>query len=176
MQLKGHDEEGSTLIIAMMVMLILATLSLAVLTRTLSTMASIRHGQDYDAALAAADAGVADALYKIDQNAPGTWIATGSSGSGTYDYKAIKKSDLEYEIRSIGGVGSSKHGVRAKATRTAKYPFALFSNQDLTFNGNSTLNIYSYLILGGPNTGQAHVGSNGKIFVHSGKGAGDAQH
>ena len=70
-----RDEEGATLIVAMMVMLILATLSLAVLGRTLSSMSFIRHGQDYDAALAAADAGLSDALYKIDQSAPATWTA-----------------------------------------------------------------------------------------------------
>jgi hypothetical protein len=172
-----RTEDGATLIIAMMVMLILATLSLAVLSRTLSSMAFIRNGQDYDAALAAADAGLSDALYKIDQNAPATWTSpVTTAGSGTYQYKAIKKSDTEYEVRSIGEVGGSKHGVRAKVTRTAKYPYVLFSKQDLTFNGNSTLNLYSFLVLGGPTTGQAHVGSNGKIIVNSGKGAGDSQH
>jgi hypothetical protein len=171
-----RDEEGSTLVIAMMVMMILATLSTAVLARTLSSLKAIRHGQDYDAALAAADAGLSDALYKIDQTAPATWTATGTAGVGRYDYKAIKRSETEYEIRSIGSVDQSKHGVRAKVTRTAKYPFVLFSNQDLTFDGNSTFNVYSYLILGGPSTGQANVGSNGKIVVNSGKGAGDAQH
>ncbi len=160
----------------MMIMFILATLSLAVLSRTLSSMAFIRNGQDFDAALAGADAGLSDALYRIDQNAPATWTATGVAGSANYTYKAIKKSETEYEVRSIGEIGKSKHGIRAKVTRTAKYPFVLFSNQDLTFNGNSTLNLYSYAILGGPATGQANVGSNGKIVVNSGKGAGDAQH
>jgi len=172
-----RDEEGATLIVAMMVMLILATLSLAVLGRTLSSMAFIRNGQDYDAALAAADAGLSDALYKIDQSAPATWTTGKELAPGKrYDYKAIKESETEYEIRSIGTVGTSKHGIRARVTRSAKYPYVLFSNQDLTFNGNSTLNIYSILNVGGPTTGQAHVGSNGKIVVHSGKGAGDSQH
>ena len=168
-------EDGATLIVAMMVMLILATLSLAVLSRTLSSMAFIRHGQDYDAALAAADAGLSDALYKIDQTAPATWTSTGASGSGTFTYKAIKKSDTEYEIRSIGEVGGSKHGVRAKVTRSAKYPFVLFSNQDMTLNGNTTLDIFT-IRLGVPVSGDSNLGSNGKIIVNSGAGAGDAQH
>lgn len=172
----GRADDGSTLIIAMMVMLILSTLSLAVLSRTLSSMKFIRSGQDYDAALAVADAGVSDALYKIDQSAPATWLGSGNAGSGSYQYKAIKKSETEYEIRSIGTVGTSKHGVRAKVTRSAKYPYVLFSKQDLTFNGNSSLNLYSFLLLGGPKTGQGNVGSNGKIIVNSGKGAGDSQH
>ena len=169
-------DDGSTLIIAMMVMLILSTLSLAVLSRTLTSMAFIRDGQDYDAALAAADAGVSDALYRIDQSAPATWSTSGTRGGGSYQYKAIKHSDTEYEIRSVGTVGSSKHGVRTKVTRSAKYPYALFSQQDMLFNGNTTLDIYGLLTIGGPQTGDANVGSNGKIIVNSGQGAGTAQH
>ena len=69
-------EDGGTLIMAVLVMLILSTLSLAALTRTLSSLQSIRHGQDYDAALAAADAGLSDALYAIDQSAPETFART----------------------------------------------------------------------------------------------------
>lgn len=170
-----RNDDGATLIVAMMVLIILATLSMAVLARTLSAMNFIRHGQDYDAALAAADAGLSDALYKIDQTAPDTWTDTGTSGSGTFTYKAIKQSDTEYEIRSIGEVGNSKHGVRAKVTRTAKYPFALFSDQDLLLNGNTTLDIYT-LRLGVPVSGDTNIGSNSKIIVQSGAGAGDAQH
>lgn len=169
-------DEGGTLVIAMLVMLILSTLSLAVLSRTLSSTAFIRHGQDYDAALAAADAGVSDALYKIDQTAPATWRHAATAGAGTFDYKAIKKSETEYEIRSIGTVGDSRHGVRAKVTRSAKYPYVLFSRQDLTLNGNTTLDIYGFLTHDGPRTGDAHIGSNSKIVVNSGQGAGTAQH
>ncbi len=170
-----RNEDGSTLIIAMMVMIILSTLSLAVLSRTLSSMAFIRHGQDYDAALAAADAGLSDALYKIDQTAPATWTYTGTSGAGTYSYKAIKKDATEYEVRSIGEVGRSKHGIRAKVNRSARYPFVLFSNQDMTLNGSTVLDIFT-IRLGVPVSGDANLGSNGKIIVNSGAGAGDAQH
>ena len=161
---------------AVLVMLILSTLSLAALTRTLSSLQSIRHGQDYDAALAAADAGLSDALYAIDQTAPDTFTRSGGAGASAWRYKALKKSPTEYEVRSIGTVGRSSHGVRAKVTRTAKYPYALFSNQDLILNGNSSMDIYSIAALGGPRTGRALVGSNHQIVVNSGKGAGDAQH
>jgi hypothetical protein len=169
-------EDGGTLIMAMLVMLVLSTLSLAALTRTLSSLQAIRHGQDYDAALAAADGGLSDALYAIDQSAPETFSRSGGSTTSSWRYRAVKKSATEYEVRSIGTVGRSSHGVRAKVTRTARYPYALFSNQDLILNGNSSMNIYSFATLGGPRTGRAMIGSNHQIVVNSGKGAGDAQH
>lgn len=170
------DEDGATLVMAVLVMLVLSTLSLAALTRTLSSLQSIRHGQDYDAALAAADGGLSDALYAIDQTAPDTFTRSGGSATSSWRYKAVKKSPTEYEVRSIGTVGRSSHGVRAKVTRTARYPYALFSNQDLILNGNSSMDIYSFAALGGPRTGRALIGSNHQIVVNSGRGAGDAQH
>ncbi|MEA3076231.1 MAG: hypothetical protein QOF60_1139 [Actinomycetota bacterium] len=173
-----HDRDrdsGSALIAALMVMMVLSTLCMAVLSRTLVSMRSIKNGQNYDAALAAADAGVADALYKIDQTAPPTWSGTGSAGGGAYRYKADRRSDTEYWISSIGTVGLSSHGVRVKVTRSAKFPYAIFTEQDLTINGNNTGNIYAFNSLGGP-PGLAAIGSNHQITISSGKGAGSAQH
>lgn len=169
-------EEGGTIVVAMLVMVMLATLSLAVLTRTLSSLKSIRHGQDYDAALAKADAGVSDALYLIDQSAPPTFTGIDGTATNGWRYKAIKHSDTAYEVRSIGTVGTSNHGVRVKVTRTARFPYAVFSNQDLVLNGNSAMDIYSFATLGGPRTGSAFIGSNHQIVVNSGAGAGDGQH
>lgn len=173
--MRRDDERGSMLISAVMVMMILTTLSLALLTRSLSSMKLIKSSQDFDAALAAADAGLSDALYRIDQSAPDTWSTTGTSGNGTFAYRAERKSVTEYWVSSVGTVGSSKHGIRAKVKRTAKFPFAIFTEQNLTINGNNSGNVYSFNVLGQP-TGQAAIGSNHQITINSGKGGGDSQH
>ncbi|MDQ3106729.1 MAG: hypothetical protein M3Q68_02870 [Actinomycetota bacterium] len=173
-------DEGSTIVTAMIVLLILGTLSSATLSRTLAVLASMRHGQDYDAALAAADAGLSDALYRIDltatpRTAAPTFTGASDVGSGHLSYVATRTSDASYEIASVGEVGSSRHAIRARVTRQPKFPFALFSGQDLRFDGNSSANIYSFVTRGQP-TGEALVGSNHQIVVGSGKGAGDEQH
>ena len=174
------DDAGSTLVTAVIVMVVLSTLSLAAAARTLSSLQSVRHGQDFDAALAVADAALADAIYEIDAGATPrlagpSFERTATIADDTYRYTAIKRSDASYEVYAVGEVGRSKHGIRARVTRSPKFPFALFSNQDLVFNGNSNANIYSFVTPGVP-TGEALVGSNHQIVVASGKGAGDAHH
>jgi hypothetical protein len=172
------DERGSTLLIALMVMTILTTLSLGVLARTLSVMSFVRHGQDFDAALAVADAGLADALHALDQGGtPATWTTTGTSGGGHWTYRATKVSDKEYEVRSLGEVGGSRHGVRARVTRGAKYPFALFADKSLDLGtGGLRLGLSSWLTLGAADTGEVHIGTNGQMLVAPGADAGDFQH
>jgi len=175
-----RSEAGSTLVTAMIVLVVVATLSLAALARTLSSLQSVRHGQDYDAALALADAALADAAFEIDlaatpRTAPATFERTGTVGNGSFRYVAVKRSEASFDVYAAGEVGGSRHGIRAKLTRTPKFPFALFSNRDLVFDGNSNTNIYSF-DASGAKTGEAYVGSNHQIVVGSGKGAGDEQH
>lgn len=176
----GRGEAGSTLVTAMIVLVVLATLSLAALSRTLSSLQSVRHGQDFDAALALADAALADAVYEIDRTATPrtaapTFERTATVGNGTFRYVAKKRSEASYDVYAAGQVGRSQHGIRAKVTRSPMFPFALFSNRDLVFDGNSRANIYSFDGAGAA-TGGAFVGSNHQIVVGSGKGAGDEQH
>lgn len=180
---RRRDEDGSTLLIALMVMMILSTLSLGVLARTLSVMSFVRNGQDFDAALAEADAGLAHAMRVLDSAAgspPST--LTGDKpdsdlGAGDWSYRATKISDLEYEVRVLGQVGDSRQGVRAKVTRGAKYPFALFADQRLDLsNGGLDLGLSSWLALGAADTHAVHIGTNGSMLVKPGADAGDFQH
>ena len=175
-----RDEAGSTLVTAVIVMVVLSTLSLAALTRTLASLQFVRQGQDFDAALALADAGLADAQYEIDlaatpRTAPASFERSGQIGLGSYRYTAIKRSDAAYDVYAVGQVGRSRHGIRARLTRDPKFPFALFSNRDLVFDGNSNANIYAF-DGSGKRAGESYVGSNHQIVVGSGKGAGDQQH
>lgn len=175
---RGHGEQGS-IAVAMAVILILTGLSVAVMTRTIHGMKSVRQGQDFNAALAHADAGVSDALFRIDQM--GSSIATidvaeGELNGETYRYTATKVDDQTFLITALGTVNGRPHGVQAKAVRQLKYPFAIFGVNGLTFNGNGTNTIRATLPNGNIDISrQARVGSNHAIVVHSGQGAGDGQ-
>lgn len=175
-----RDDAGSTLLIALMVMSILTTLSLGVLARTLSVMSLVRNGQDFDAALAVADAGLADAVHTLDTTgatSPGTWTKTGVSGAGTWTYRATKVDAKRYDVRVLGQLGRSRHGVRAVVTRGAKYPFTLFADKGLDLGGGGlNLGLSSWLTLGAADTNQVHIGTNGKLVVRPGADAGDFQH
>ena len=136
-----RSEDGATLVIAMLVMLVLSTLSLALVTRTLALLQSTRMSQDYQAALAEADAGLADALFKLDQfgsasPAPPAPSGERSTDTGSYRYATERVDDTTYIVRSRGSVGRSSHAISARVTRSVKFPFAIFSRQTLAINGS----------------------------------------
>lgn len=160
------DEAGAALIMSVIVMTILVTLSIAVLGRTLSVLNFVRSGQDFDAALAAADAGVADALFKIDQAAPANWTATGAAGAGSFEYWATKLSESQYVVASVGRVGKSKHGVQVRVQRSAQFPYALFSRGPLHLDGATSagnVKVAFYALAG---TGDIRVGSNSTVVCN----------
>jgi len=123
-------------------------LSVAVVSRTLSGLHSTRQGQDFSAALGDADAGVSDALFRIDQlgNAPATTFCVGANaactvciGSGRSDrrvHRAARRRQHVHDLRE-GKVNGQLHAVQATATRSYLYPFAIFAKTSIAFNGNS---------------------------------------
>lgn len=173
-----RGEQGS-IAVAMAVILILTGLTVAVLSRTIHGIKSTRQGQDFNAALAHADAGVSDALFRIDQMGIGisTIPATeGQLNGDTFRYTATMVDDQTFLITALGRVNGRPHGVQATAVRQLRYPFAIFGVNGLTFNGNGANTIRATLPDGSidPNR-QARVGSNHAIVVNSGQGAGDGQ-
>src|SRR6185312_15076823 len=77
--------ERGNMVVAVGVIMVLAMLSAAVVARTLSGQKSTRQGQDFSGALANADAGVSDALFRLDQlgSVPAATFCVGSSSSCT---------------------------------------------------------------------------------------------
>ena len=173
-----RDEDGAALMMAMMVILILSTLSMALLNRTLVVTSATLRSQQYDSALAIADAGLSDALFRVEQGGtPSVWEATGVSGSGSYIYRAERLSDSEYLVSSIGIRKTVRRGIQAKLFRSVRYPYALFSFQNLTLHGNSGplgsgplagLNYYSYSAVGTPSPEPVRLGSNAQIVCAGG--------
>ena len=171
-----RDQQGS-IVIAMSVIMVLGLLSLATVTRSVSNTTNVRRTQDFGAALAAADSGMSDALYQIDQVQSATFTQAGSAGAGGWNYTAtLSATDPNsWGVKSTGTINGVKHAIQATVSREAVYPYAIFTRQDLTFNGNGGTNIISYNPVSGvSNTHHAFVGSNHAITI-SGGGGGDEQ-
>ncbi|MGK2958922.1 MAG: DUF7305 domain-containing protein [Acidimicrobiales bacterium] len=170
------SNQQGTLMVGIGVMSTMLLLSAAVVTRTTSNLDNVRHTQDYSSALAAADAGIADALFRLDQGMTATFTGAGAAGGGTFTYTATKMTHNKWVLRSRGEVAGVPHTVQAEVTRDAEYPYAIFTEQALTFNGNGGANITSYnSTTGALDTGNAFIGSNHSITVNGG-GGGDGQH
>jgi hypothetical protein len=130
------------------VIMVLGLLSTAVVARTLAGMKSTRQGQDFSAALANADAGLSDALFRIDQlgNAAASTFCVGSNGACTLttvpgapgmQYTARRVDDNTYTVMSKGIVNGQPHAIEATVSRTFSYPYVIFGKSAITFNGNT---------------------------------------
>jgi Tfp pilus assembly protein PilX len=192
-----HGEQGS-LMIAMAVVLVLTGLALAVLARTISALNITRQDQDGAAALAAANAGLSDALFALDQLSPDATPAaqipsgapqSGSIGTvGAFQWRAVEvNSDPNtYAVTSTGTVNSRSRTVTEVARRGPLYPFALFANNGIFFNNKSAAaysttapnGIYAETA-GSRDAGsparQAAIASNRAIVLADGTGGGDQQ-
>lgn len=170
-----RDERGN-LVLGMGVMMIVGMLSMALMARSVGTLGNVRRTQDFRSGLSVADGGVADAKYRVEQGAATTFIGNGTFGEGQFVYTATKIADDEWQVHSEGLVNGVAHAVEVTLWRAPEFQYALFTEQDITFNGNAPLNIYSYNSLTGDmNTGNAAIGSNHAITINGG-GGGDAQH
>ena len=184
------DERGS-LIVAMAVVMVLATLSLAVLARTIGGLTSTRFAQDRASALSAADAGLADALFALDQlptdgSAPASMPPTGTpprtstlTSGATFAWRATQAgSAAAYTLISTGTAGSARLTITETATRPPAYPFALFGVDGVFFNGASagtapSSGIYAVDDSGAPDgTRPAVVASNHAVVLADGPAPG----
>jgi Tfp pilus assembly protein PilX len=136
------------MIVVMAVTMVLLFLSIAVVARTTSGLRSTRQGQDFSAALANADAGLSDALFRIDQlgNGAATTFCVGDNvactvasvpGAPSVQYTARRVDDNTYTVYSKGLVNGQPHAIQATVTRSYLYPFAIFAKTGITFNGNT---------------------------------------
>jgi hypothetical protein len=114
----------------------------------LAGLHSTKQGQDFSAALASADAGVSDALFRFDQlgTAPAATFCVGANaactvasvpGNPTVQYTARRVNDNTYTVLSKGIINGQPHAVQATVTRSYLYPFAIFAKTSITFNGNT---------------------------------------
>jgi hypothetical protein len=147
MRRNQRDEAGSMIVIIGVIM-VLTFLSIAVVARTMAGLTSTRKGQDFSGALAQADAGVSDALFRVDQLgvAPAATFCVGNNvactvpsipGAADVQYTARRVDDNTYQVFSKGIVNGQAHAIEATITRSYLYPFAIFAKTGITFNGNS---------------------------------------
>jgi hypothetical protein len=181
-----RDERGSV-VIAVTVIMILVLLSLTVLARTLTGLASVRQNQDFSASLAQADAALSDALFRIDQfgandissfcvGNDAKCFPTSLPAAAAGSYKAVKVDSNTFMVTALGKVNNRPHAIQATVVRSELYPFALFGNGDVTFNGNGSGTIQATFPDGSADPNRiADTGSNATVTCNSGAAEGDQQ-
>lgn len=159
-----EDERGAAMIIVITVIAMATLLSVAVVSRTSNGLDSSRQNQDYAGALANADAGVSDALFRVDQFGtgvptrfcvgPGCTVAAVPGAPGV-QYRVDVIDDNTVRVRSRGLVNGVPHAVQAEFVRQLELPFAIFANSAAAFRGN----------VDGPSCTQAAMPCEGVYYV-----------
>lgn len=164
---RGRDDErGSAMIIVITVIAMATLLSVAVVSRTSNGLDSARQNQDYAGALANADAGVSDALFRVDQFGTGS-PSSFCVGAGCTVAAVPGAPGVEYRVdvdpldgntvtvKSRGLANGVPHAVRAELVRQRELPFAIFANSAAAFRGN----------VDGPSCTQAAMPCQGVYYV-----------
>ena len=167
----GHEERGS-LVIALAVVVVLSSLALAVIVRTVEAVANARVTQDQAAATAAADAGLADASFALDNWIPPAAAPTsgsGTIGAGSYQWTATSTDDFHVDIKSIGTVNGRTHQIDASASRPSAWPWVLATNSSLVIDGPGTVSPAA------DPAAPAHLGAGGALVLRNGAQGGAEQ-
>ena len=165
--LDRRDEQGS-LIVAIMVLMVLLVLSTTLVTEVIGNQRNVVSRQSSAASTEAANAGISDALFRLDQGS--TYEGSGtefyvdsaltssqcgsdvqcvgtslsgyagggtSSTAGAVSYVARQVNSTKWTIQAEATVNGTTTAVQETISRAASYPFALFGNHGLNFNGNA---------------------------------------
>lgn len=193
-----RDDQGN-LIVVMVIILVLSTIAAGLAYRVIGSEGTVVTRQNVASGVAGADAGISDALFRLDQGVTGTGsgsyfcvntatsgtppttdpncVANSIPGSPGVSYVANEVTSTDWSVKAIGNVNGKYGAVQESAIRTALYPFAIFGNTSLDFNGNAQLSLSTYspsapASSSNPDTtGAVAIGSNGTITCNGGIGA-----
>lgn len=191
--------DRGNIIVAVMIIMIVSSIATALTYQVIGNGLIVVSRQKTASALAAADAGLADALFRLNQNpeeqgngrefcvdtspdagSSGSCLSTSLPGLGpdaAVRYQAQYVSATKWTIDSVGRVGNQTAAVHEEVARAPEYQFALFANSSLTFNGNAQGSFSTYTDQAtesatnpDPN-GDLAIGSNGPITCNGGVGS-----
>ena len=185
--MRRYDDRGN-IIVAITVIMVLFSLCSVAAVRTVGNEQVVSNRQNNFTGIASADAGIADALFRLDQGTSGTGTGTyfcsnssdahctisSVAGAPGVTYVARQIDSADWTIQAEGMINGVYGAIQEKAVRTSRYHFALFGNTGLDFSGHNTAGFGTYSgnqpeSASNPNTsGPVAVGSNGNIDCHGG--------
>ena len=194
--LSRRDESGS-LIVALTIIMVVFLLGSVLAARVIGNQMLVLSRQSTANAVSAADAGVSDALFRLDQG-PSTskfcvnrvngvtdtnCVAGSVPGASGVSYNAYTvpanttpSLATEWVVQSKATVRGQSAAVQETVERSALFPFALFGNTSLNFNGGtagfSNYQPGSTSVQEPSNSNPVYIGSNGTISCNGGLATG----
>ena len=139
------QSERGNIVIVMTIILIMVTIGAAMAYRVIGNQSIVVSRQNTSAGVSGADAGVSDALFRLDQgtssyspgqsfcvkSADSNCVAGSIPGAPGVSYIATEVNPADWTVQALGTVNGKLGAVQESVTRTAAYPYALFGNTSL---------------------------------------------
>jgi hypothetical protein len=188
-RLAPSQDQGSILL-AVTIIFALVLVAAAVASSTIGNMGNVLTRQQITQAVAQANGGISDALFRLDQGIAGiskdgqtppayfcvnsadtsdtNCIAHSVPGASGVSYVATPDNAANpttWTIKSVGTVDNKKAAVQETVSRVQLYPWTLFAVNALSIDGNSSTDFSTYSETGaGVNTnGPVQIGTNGTL-------------
>src|SRR5262245_59921604 len=146
MRLRKQDEQGLAMVMTVIVIAVAAALVAVVLWQGTQNERPSGRGANWNEALEAADAGVEEAVARLqfDQGVPAPTALTGNTADGAYKVEVKHLGRRRYQIDSVGKAGnvqglSTQRHVRVIMAPPSSFKYALFSLTDLSTKNNDTV-------------------------------------
>src|SRR6185503_20241213 len=140
-----REESGIAMIVAVVLLAVMGTLMALVMTISLHTNFSTGHGRSAVQALHVGEAGVQDAIAKLQQtDGAYTGTFTGSTDEGTYNVTVTPQTRHRFQIDSVGSAGAGAGLTATRRLRVTLAPppsflYALFSQTTIDTKNNDTI-------------------------------------
>lgn len=154
----SEELERGSMIVVLAVILVVSVIGSAIAFHSIGS-AFVSTGQQSNAsALSLADAGLADALYRIDQGSTGTGggtafcvragdakcVATAVPAAPGVSYLATEVSGTDWRVQSLGSMHGQTAAVQEDITEQPAYPFALFGRDSLQLDWSAAPSFSTY--------------------------------
>jgi hypothetical protein len=160
---RRHRDERGSLLVAIAVIFVLVMISSAIGEEVVANQHNVVSKAQSAASVSAADSGVSDALFQLDQMTPGpsdSAFCMHAGGAGTFgtakcvhasqdltgvSYIATPSNNgATWSIQAKATVGGITGAVQETVNYSAAYPYAVFGNSGLDFNGMSSSGLGTY--------------------------------
>lgn len=168
---RARGDDGS-IVVALLMMLAFAGLSLVLLASTLSHVKSAQRDRNFTSVLPAGDAAIQRGLLHVNAgraaDLPGTWeVLSQDNGRQARWFAAAQSSLLAppsylFTAETLG----TTRTLRAEAFQSRRFPVAAFADQSVVFNGSNGARSYDSRSGTTASTGRGRVGSNGSVTLH----------
>ena len=137
-----RDERGSTMVVAMAVLLVLGIVATSVWVKTLGGLSQASFEQRRLAALATANSGLDEAVFRVEQidlsliPEDYSFTGEGETQDGQYRYKVDRTGLRRWQIVATGRSTDGIRSVRAEIFTTSRYDHAIATKDSTTVNGD----------------------------------------